>query len=69
MKQEIVYVRRKGGTAKGKDWEAFLDQQTAVLNERSGADWELVSAVGVVSAEAMREASKTSGMLLYFRKP
>lgn len=68
MTHEVVFIRRKGGSPKGKDWNAFLDQQAAVLNERSTDGWELISTVGVISAQAM-ETAATSGMLLYFRKP
>ena len=69
MENEIEFISRGGGQARGKEWDAFLERQRETLAARASAGWQLVAAVGVQSAESMREASKTSGVLLYFSRP
>jgi hypothetical protein len=66
---EVVFVARSGATAGGKDWDAFMTAQSNVLAERAADGWDLVTAVDVITPAAMSEASRTAGVLLYFRHP
>jgi hypothetical protein len=68
MQTETEFIPRDGGQPRGKDWDAFLSRQQEVLESRARDGWEFVTAVGILTAEAMREASKTAGILLYFRR-
>ena len=68
MENETVFIPREGGVPKGKDWDTFMTLQQETLAQRSRDGWELVTALGVLMADSLREASKTAGVLLYFRK-
>jgi hypothetical protein len=64
---EVVFVPREGASPAGKDWQAFMTEQAAVLSDRAAGGWELVTALDVIAPAAMREASRTGGVMLYFR--
>jgi hypothetical protein len=65
---EVVFIPRSGATAAGKDWDTFMELQAEVLTERASGGWDLVSVLDVVTPAAMREASRTGGVMLYFRR-
>jgi hypothetical protein len=68
METAVEFIGREGGAPKGKDWDAFMAHQQEVIGERARDGWELLTAVGVLTVDALNMASKTAGVLLYFRR-
>lgn len=68
MENDAVFIPREGGVPKGKDWDTFMTLQQEVLAERARDGRQLVTALGILMADSLREAPKTAGVLLYFRK-
>jgi hypothetical protein len=67
MTVQVEFIPREGAAPKGKEWESFLAQQAEVLDRRSADGWELASTISIISTSGY--GSRTSGVLLYFRKP
>ena len=68
MTTETEFILRDGGAPKGKDWDNFIQNQREVLAQRASDGWELITAVGIQSVDSMNMASRTSGVVLYFRR-
>ncbi len=60
--QGVVFVGRKGETAKGAQWRDFMQAQRDALDTHRLHGWKLVAAVGVHDEKALE------GVLLYFYK-
>jgi hypothetical protein len=60
--QGVIFIRRKGDTAKGAQWHNFMQAQRDALDTYRLHGWKLVAAVGVHEAQAL------AGVLLYFSK-
>jgi hypothetical protein len=60
--QGVIFIRRKGSSAKGGQWHDFMQAQQDMLDSYRLHGWKLVAAIGVQEAEAL------AGVLLYFSK-
>ncbi len=58
----VIFVRREGSSAKGVQWNAFMQAQQDTLDTYRMHGWKLVSVVGVHDNQALE------GVLLYFSK-
>ncbi len=60
--QSVVFIGREGKSAKGPQWNDFMQSQRDLFDSYSLHGWKLVAAVGVHDATALE------GVLLYFSK-
>jgi hypothetical protein len=60
--QGVVFIKREGSSAKGPQWDDFMQAQQDALDSYVMHGWKLVAAVGVHDAKALE------GVLLYFSK-
>lgn len=60
--QNVVFIAREGTTAKGAQWNDFMQAQQDTLDTCRLHGWRLVAAVGVHGEKALQ------GVLLYFCK-
>jgi hypothetical protein len=60
--QNVVFIRRTGSSAKGEQWNDFMQTQQDTLDTYRLHGWKLVAAVGVNDEKALE------GVLLYFSK-
>jgi hypothetical protein len=60
--QNVVFIRRAGSSARGEQWDDFMQAQQDTLDTYRLHGWKLVAAVGVHGEKALE------GVLLYFSK-
>ena len=60
--QSVVFIGREGSSAKGGQWNDFMQAQQDTLDTCLLHGWKLVAAVGVHDEKALE------GVLLYFSK-
>ena len=60
--QSVIFIRREGSSAKGPQWNDFMQTQQDLLDSYLLHGWKLVATVGVHDAKALE------GVLLYFSK-